>query len=131
MGLLDTASDWLSSTLKSSEGKTVVIRRGGFSSGSVSAYRGSYEFVQQDEDGTAISSWHSTDFFVDAADYVIGGVTEKPQAGDEIVQVIGSDTMVYEVMSVAGQPAYRMVDPDPSDSTKQQYRIHTKRTGIE
>ena len=64
------------------------------------------------------------DFLVKEADLIILAVTVKPDRGDEIDIVIGTETITYEVLASITENEYR-----ESDRFGNIFRIHTKETG--
>ena len=104
-------------------GKPVVYRRGE-SSCTWRAVQGATNFETADANGVMVS-FTSADFIGKADELIldeeptIGPV--EPQRGDRIWKRKGNSTLVYEILSLNGQPAYRYSDPERSI-----IRIHTK-----
>ena len=66
------------------------------------------------------------DFIVAADDLVLGGVKATPQVGDRIRMAAGEQTLVFEVLDLAGSGHYRPADPYGTA-----LRIHTKQVDTE
>ena len=64
--------------------------------------------------------WTDRDFVIAPEDLVLSGVRITPQRGDQIRQVEGSITHVFEVLSPGNEQCYRL---DPNGAS---LRIHTK-----
>lgn len=61
------------------------------------------------------------DYLIDTVLLVIGDQLVLPRSGDRIRETQGDKTLVYEVMSLGDQPAWRY-----SDVFHLKFRIHTK-----
>lgn len=82
MTFLGTASAWLDTTFETSDGETVTYRRGS-ATVSVTAVFGAAPAAQQDLNG-AVIAWQGVEFYIAAADLLLGGTAIKPEIGDEI-----------------------------------------------
>lgn len=117
--LLQSASDWLTSTLKAHASQPVTFRRGTSSVG-LQATLGSTEWTTDTLEGIS-ETWESRDFLITAADLRLNGQPVEPAQGDKVDQVIGSTTFTYEVLSQPGVPPFAYSDPGRGGM-----RIHTK-----
>lgn len=115
----DSAIDRLSTRLKGSAGVIVTYCRGD-ASVELTASVGQTPYEQTDENGI-VTRFELRDFLVDASDLVLEGVTILPKPGDQVRQVLGDTTHVYETMSLSGMPCYSSSGP-----SKERLRIHTK-----
>jgi mono/diheme cytochrome c family protein len=77
-------------------------------------------------DGPWFHRTESRDYLVSAEDLVLGGVVERPKAGDRIRETEGEQLLIYEVMAPGGEPPWRW-----SDRHRRTLRIHTKYVGTE
>lgn len=116
MPLLSRASSWLDSTLAVAAGVSVLIRRGGAVSDSVTAVVGTTEFDETNNDGI-LERRQSRDYLIAVADYVIGDVTCEPQPGDQIEE----GGRYHRVLPLGDEPCARY-----SDAERLMWRIHTK-----
>ena len=121
--LLQQANDWLASQRKAHASQSVTYRRG-TDSVVVSASIGSTRFEQEDRDGLVVRS-QVRDYLIDVADLVLSGGAIEPEVGDLIEETVGSQTHVYQVLPLGGEPAWRYSDP-----YRKTYRIHTKRVDV-
>jgi hypothetical protein len=117
--LLQTGAAWLAGQLKAHASQAVTYRRGGFDV-SLQATLGRTAFQQTDEHGQ-ITTFHSHDFLVSAADLVIYSKQSLPEPGDQVLQTVGSEVLTFEVLPMPDGEHYRFCDP-----FRQQLRIHTK-----
>lgn len=122
--LLQRGLEWLEARRKQHLVQTVVYEREGESI-ELAATPGRTEFEQSDEYG-GIQRWESRDWLVTTTDLVLAGVQTLPRPGDRIRHSVGASTLVYEVMSPAGMPAFKYTDP-----YRITLRIHAKQVGTE
>ena len=122
--LLEEGVDWLDGVRSASMSQSVVYHRGA-ESVSLSATMGGARFEVADEYGVAVRT-RGVDFIVSAADLVLGGVLVTPQSGDRIRFVRGTDTLVYEVLDLAGGGHYQQ-----AEGIDVALRIHAKRVAKE
>lgn len=106
----------------------------GADSVALNATIGEAVFEQENEFGV-VKRIETRDFLVRTQDLVIGGSRITPAVGDKIKEAhafqVGSSaivgaTLVYEVLSLAGQSPWRY-----SDQERQTIRVHTKYVGEE
>lgn len=117
--LLKQGSDWL-------EG-----RRRAYAAGAVTYCRGEQSVIVQATVGTttfevetgygAVERTESRDFLITAADLVLGDAEVLPVRGDQVKELIGSATVIYEVMAPGDEPPWRYSDP-----WRKTLRVHTK-----
>ena len=117
--LLKTGLAWLEAQRKAHMASPVVYRRGD-SEVEVQATIGKTDFEVDDGYGFRVQA-HVTDFLIATADLILVGGQTLPEPGDRIKVAEGDETVVYEVMALAGQPHYRFSDP-----YRRTLRIHTK-----
>ena len=120
--LFNKASKWLGRQRRTHATEWVYYYRGG-AYARVRATIGATEFQRDDGAGLAIT-FHSTDFFIDAADLVVGGVRIVPDRGDRIVRGTLEDGTTFELMNDPGTQSWKY-----ADAYRRVYRIHTKQTG--
>ena len=116
--ILADASTWLADKLASHAAGEVEYRRGN-DAYTVSAAKGQTEYETTDDYGLVLAA-ETRDFLI-AADAFPEGLVE-PQAGDRIV----AGGVVYEVLDLAGQGAWRW-----TDAHRTMLRIHTREVGME
>jgi len=68
----------------------------------------------------------SRDYIIAAGELLLNGEPILPARGDQIREIQGSKTYVYEVMAPGNDPCWRW-----SDSYRRSLRIHTKQVGEE
>lgn len=117
--VLDHASQWLDEQRTAHMAQTVAYARGA-NSINVPATMGKTMFEQVDGAGGILHQLEYRDFIINAADLILGALTE-PKVGDRITVL----NEVYEVMSPGGEQAWRFTDP-----YRRTYRIHTKHVGV-
>lgn len=123
--LLKDSSTWLEAQCAAFRTSTVTYRRG-VATVEVDAEVGHSDFDIVSDEGV-VEQWESRDFLIAAADLILGGVEVLPAIGDEIVETIGSDDLVYSVMApTSDQPPWRY-----SDQWRITLRVHTKHTATE
>lgn len=123
MGMLDTASAWLDTTLASTTvaGVSVTIRDGAATSDSVIAVVG--QTVPGFDLGNGIvQSWETTDFLIAASSFIIDSGATLPAVGMVIVRTINSREVQYEVTNADDGRCYRFCD----GATRDMLRIHTR-----
>lgn len=74
--------------------------------------------------GRASVEWGDRDYLIRVADLVLNGSPITPQKGDQITHTVNGVSLVFELMTPTGEPAWRY-----SDELRTTYRIHTKRVG--
>ena len=112
-------------SVRSSYGATATYFRDA-NSVSVAVAVGSQDFEHDDGDGF-MQTIEMRDYLIAAADLIISGSVIEPIPGDQIKEVNGETTFVYEVASpYEGRPCF-----DYSDPGRSTLRIHTKLTGTE
>lgn len=67
------------------------------------------------------------DYIITAAELVLGGELTKPEAGDQILEVVGDETFVQELKPLAGSGNVW----DWHGPIKDAYRVHTKHSATE
>lgn len=86
---------------------------------SLTAVMAEQMFEAEQTDGQVVL-WQGRDWWIAADELVLDGARSTPQPGDQIIDQQGR---VYEVMSPAGQPVWRMADPYGHE-----IRVHSKLT---
>lgn len=117
--LLEQASLWLDDQRRRFMSRTVSYARGE-ASAEVLATVGRTTFDVADDYGV-VQHWESRDYLVLAEDLADFGL---PERGDQIIEVVGGQTLVYEVMAPGGETPWRWSDP-----YHRTLRIHTKQVG--
>jgi hypothetical protein len=118
--LLRDGQAWLSDQLHEHVATEVVYRRG-IEEVAVRATIGRTLLKLDDGLGGVRMEWTDRDYLIRAEDLALGGNTAQPQRGDHIREIVGSQTLVYEVLAPGNEPPWRWADPH-----RQMYRIHTK-----
>ena len=113
--LLAQGAAWLTAQRRASASQTVTYSRG-VATVSLSAAIGSSAFSL--DNGNVVLTIESRDYLFAAADLILGGVQVTPLAGDRITE---ADGQVYEVLPMAGEPAWRH-----SDRQRTSLRVHTR-----
>jgi hypothetical protein len=116
--LLDTGAAWLAAQQKSHAARDVTYSRAA-QSVVVKATKGQSRFEVTDTNGSQ-TTITGTDFIVRRADLHFGGTEVEPVTGDRITD----SGLLYEVMSIPGEPVSR-----ETDQYRYQHRIHTKLIG--
>lgn len=70
--------------------------------------------------------WTDRDYLIRAADLELVDNPVQPQRGDQIREIVGAQTLVYEVLAPGEEPPWRWADPH-----RQMFRIHTKQVATE
>ncbi len=117
--LLQTGSQWLGDQLLAHAATEVQYVRG-LEQALVRATIGKTEFEIEDGAGM-VERVQSRDYLIKATHLVLGGSVSLPKPGDRIYETSGSETLVYEVLSLGTQPCWRYSDPH-----RQMLRVHTK-----
>ena len=118
--LLRDGQAWLADQLQEHAATQVVYLRGA-DEVPVRAVIGRTLLQLDDGMGGVRMEWTDRDYLIRAEDLALGGSPAPPQRGDQIREVVGTQTLVYEVLAPAGEPPWRWADPH-----RQMYRIHTK-----
>jgi len=122
--LLHRGAAWLADQLKSHASNEVIYQRGAEQI-SVQATIGQTEF-EIDEGVGVLQRFQSRDFLIHAVDLVIAGEQTLPAVGDRVLEIVGSQTLIYEVMAPGPEPHWRYSDP-----FRNLLRIHTKHVATE
>ena len=122
--LLQTGSDWLEEQRHSHLTLSVTYGRGS-DSVTLDATIGRTVFESINDYGV-IEKTVSRDYLIRASDLILDSVLTLPQRGDQVDEVDGSSTYVYEVMAPGREPVYRYSDP-----YRKTIRIHTKHVDTE
>jgi hypothetical protein len=118
--LLHDGQAWLADQLHEHVATEVVYRRGA-EEVAVRATIGRTLLKLDDGMGGVRMEWTDRDYLIRAEDLALGGSPAPPQRGDQIREVVGTETLVYEVLAPGNEPPWRWADPH-----RQMYRIHTK-----
>jgi len=123
--LLQAGQAWLADQLHEHVATEVTYRRGA-DEAIVRARIGRTLLKLDDGYGGVRMVWTDRDYLIRAADLVLGGSPAQPQRGDQIREVVGAQTLVYEVLAPGDEPPWRWADPH-----RQMFRIHTKHIRVE
>jgi hypothetical protein len=123
--LLRSGQAWLADQLREHVATEVTYRRGA-DEATVRATIGRTLLKLDDGMGGVRMEWTDRDYLIRAADLVLGGNQAQPQRGDQIREVVGAETLVYEVLAPGDEPPWRWADPH-----RQMLRIHTKQIATE
>ena len=121
MGLLDQASGWLTTQMQAAAapaGAVTYVRGAERFDLTGRVWVGNTLFRRGPRDAGPAVEWGERDYLIPVADLSVG----EPQKGDRIEEVLGGETLVFEVTPPAGEPAWRY-----SDHERTVYRVHTKR----
>lgn len=121
---IKSAVEWLGAQRKAHGSKGIVYVRGA-NRLSLRVTIGMTAFRQQDQNGVLIVE-RTRDYFVEAADLVLGGSAVVPARGDHIEETEGATVYIHEVLAPGGEPCWRWSGPDRTT-----YRIHTKEIDTE
>ena len=113
--LIAQGAAWLTNQRRASASQTVTYSRG-TASVSISAAIGNSAFTL--DNGNVVLNLESRDYLFAAADLVLNGNAVTPLPGDRITE---ADGQVYEVLPIAGEPAWRY-----SDNARTSLRVHTR-----
>lgn len=119
--MLDTASAWLDSTLKTSEGETVTLHVGGELL-EVTAVIGATPIGFDFGTGGAIQSWQTTDFLIEVSELELNSAAFLPETGMQIDRTVNGFSTPYEVRPVEDGRCYRYSDA----VARTMLRIHAK-----
>jgi len=122
--LLEQAVGWLGDQRTAHLSRSVTYVRGA-ETVELSATPGNTLYEVMDESGATVQA-KATDFIVAADDLVLNGVKATPQIGARIRMAAGDQTLVFEVLDLAGSGHYRPADPYGTA-----LRIHTKQVDTE
>jgi hypothetical protein len=123
--LLQAGQAWLADQLHEHVATQVTYRRG-TDEATVRATIGRTLLKLDDGYGGVRMVWTDRDYLIRAADLVLVDNPVQPQRGDQIREVVGAQTLVYEVLAPGEEPPWRWADPH-----RQMFRIHTKQVAIE
>lgn len=123
--LLHDGQAWLTDQLQEHAATEVTYRRGG-EEVTVRAVIGRTLLKLDDGMGGVRMEWTDRDYLIRATDLVLGGSPASPQRGDQIREVVGGSTLVFEVLAPEGEPPWRYADPH-----RQMFRLHTKQIATE
>lgn len=85
------------------------------------AWVGRTVFSRVPRDGGAAVVFGDRDYLIPAADLVVEGKRFEPERGHQVVEVIDGTERTFELISPAGEPAWRWADPGRTF-----YRVHTQ-----
>ena len=122
--MLEQGASWLDDQRHRHMTRTVSYARG-TSTVEVQATIGRTVFEQADEFGI-VTKTESRDYLIRTADLVLDGQPTLPKRGDQISEIDGGTTFVYEVLSPGDEPVFRYADP-----YRKALRIHTKHIATE
>lgn len=119
--LLAAGASWLAGQLKTAAGRAVTYSRNG-NDATITATIGRSQFESQNQSGV-IENWESRDYLLPAEDLPFG----EPRRGDELLEEIGGELLVFEVAAPRGVPVFHF-----GDAFRSIVRIHTKaiETGV-
>jgi hypothetical protein len=117
--LIQRGQVWQDGKRDSHRTSTVTIKRGVVSTTDVLATRGAI-LVQSLDDQGNIMTTRTLDYIIKAADYAFSGVASPPAEYDQIIDDVTGDTLTFEVLPAAGEPAARF-----TNSFGLAWRIHT------
>lgn len=123
--LLQSGQAWLADQLNEHVATQVTYRRGA-DEATVRATIGRTLLKLDDGYGGVRMVWTDRDYLIRAVDMVLGGNPVQPQRSDQIREVVGTQTLVYEVLAPGEEPPWRWADPH-----RQMFRIHTKQVATE
>ncbi len=123
--LLESAQAWLADQLHEHVAKQVTYRRG-IEEATIRATIGRTLLKLDDGYGGVRMVWTDRDYLIRVADLVLGGNRAEPQRGDKVQEIVGTQTLEYEVLAPGQEPPWRWADPH-----RQMYRIHTKHIATE
>jgi hypothetical protein len=123
--LLQSGQAWLADQLHEHVATQVTYRRS-TDEVTVRATIGRTLLKLDDGYGGVRMVWTDRDYLIRGADLVLGGNPVQPQRGDQIREVVGAQTLVYEVLAPGEEPPWRWADPH-----RQMFRIHTKQIATE
>ena len=107
--LMQRSAVWLGGRMKQAAGRSVVIRRGEFTSEAVTGWQDSKAFNEVGDDGLTTSVKYDVWTFI-ANELVLQGETLVPKPGDIIVEELDGTTYRYEVLPTAMEPCVTRFD---------------------
>jgi hypothetical protein len=113
--LLAAGATWLSGQLKQAAGRAVTYSRNG-NDATITATIGRSQFESQNQSGV-IENWESRDYLLPAGDLPFG----EPRRGDQLLEEINGELLVFEVSAPRGVPVFHF-----GDAFRSIVRIHTK-----
>ncbi|TWU39325.1 hypothetical protein [Novipirellula artificiosorum] len=116
--MLQRGQQWLSERLTEHASREVIYRRGELGV-ELQATIGNSAYQQDDGEG-AITRCQVRDYLINTTDLLLSAIGTLPRRGDRIVEE-GEPSVVFEVMSLGGDPPWRYSDP-----YRLKLRIHTK-----
>lgn len=122
--LLETGVTWLHQQRNTHLVKSVTYRRGQ-SSVPLNATRGQTKTTIASEEAVEVQG-QIDDWIVTTTDLVLDGKQVYPEKGDQILEIKGSQTFVFDVTKGPDGEFWRF-----SDAFRQSLRIHTLRTAID
>ena len=117
--LLRDGQNWLATKLTKHASRTVVYRRGELGVELVATI-GRSMYDQDDGEGIITRS-QVRDFLIDTNLLLLSIIGSLPRRGDQVIEIDGDKTFIFEVMSLGGDPPWRYSDP-----FRLKLRIHTK-----
>ena len=117
--LLRDGQNWLADKLTKHASRTVVYRRGELGVELVATI-GRSMYDQDDGEGIITRS-QVRDFLIDTNLLLFSIIGSLPRRGDQVIEIDGDKTFIFEVMSLGGDPPWRYSDP-----FRLKLRIHTK-----
>lgn len=113
--LLAAGATWLSDQLKQAAGRAVEYSRNG-NDATIIATIGRSQFESANQSGV-IENWESRDYLLSAGDLPFG----EPLRGDQLLEEINGELLVFEVSAPRGVPVFHF-----GDAFRSIVRIHTK-----
>lgn len=120
MSLFNRAAAFSINALLRAQATEVELRRGEQTTSNVPVAIGESNAEIQDADGFTVED-QTRDYLIRRADYKLGGVPVEPQEGDLIVETFGEETVIYQLLPLAKEPAKRFWDRG-----RTVWRCHTK-----
>lgn len=117
--MLANAASWLNNQRHKHLTRTVTYLRG-INSVVMAATIGRTTFEHVDEFGV-VHQIESRDFLVQTKDLILDSLVTLPEPGDQVREIDGNDTLIYEVMAPGNEPPFRY-----ADAQRNTLRIHTK-----
>ncbi len=117
--LLRDGQHWLADKLTKHASQTVIYRRGELGVELVATI-GRSMYDQDDGEGIITRS-QVRDFLIDTNLLLLSIIGSLPRRGDQVIEIDGDKTFIFEVMSLGGDPPWRYSDP-----FRLKLRIHTK-----
>jgi len=123
--VLRNGLSWLTAILQQQAAVSVTYRRGSDETAGITAIVGRTEFEATDDEGGVLRS-QSRDYLIAPADLVIDGSQTLPNVGDKILETVGSETHLYEVLTLGVEGHWRWSDP-----FRTLMRIHTRQVEVQ